>query len=166
MSHDRDHLLMTFMENREALRAYLARQFGNATVAEDLTQETWLRVAGRTLGERICNPRAYIFRIARNLGMDLRRREALGIEVQADPALVELIPDFRIDPARRAEAARDLQNLVEIIEQLPLRCREVFILCRVEGLDHQQVAERLGISKSTVVSQMVKAMQRIEKAMP
>lgn len=166
MSQDRDHLLNTFMENREALQAYLARQFGNASMAEDLTQETWLRVASRKLGEHIGNPRAYIFRIARNLGMDVRRREALGIEVRAEASVVELVPDARVDPARTAEMSRELQLLMQVIAGLPPRCREVFMLCRIEGLDHQQVAQRLGISKSTVVSQMVKAMQRIEKAMP
>ncbi|MDD1014958.1 MULTISPECIES: RNA polymerase sigma factor [Pseudomonas] len=165
MSRDREHLLATFMENREALQAYLVRQFGNANVAEDLAQETWLRVASRKLGEQIGNPRAYIFRIARNLGMDLRRREALGIEVQADPVVVELVADARVDPLREAEMSRELQRLMQVVAELPARCREVFLLCRVEGLDHQQVAERLNISKSTVVSQMVKAMQRIEKAM-
>lgn len=164
MSQDRENLLAAFMENREALRAYLTRQFGSASMADDLTQETWLRVASRTLGERIGNPRAYIFRIARNLGMDLRRREAMGIEVQADPFTVEQVIDARLDPAQAAQLNSDLHQLVQVIADLPPRCREVFVLCRVEGLDHQQIAERLGISKSTVVSQMVKAMQRIEQA--
>ncbi|WP_336335446.1 RNA polymerase sigma factor [Pseudomonas putida] len=165
MPQDLDPLTSTFLDNREALRAYLVRQFGSAVIADDLTQETWLRVASRKIGERISNPRAYIFRIARNLGMDIRRREALGIEMQADPVVVERIPDAKLDPARKAELDRELQQVTQVIAELPPRCGEVFILCRIEGLDHQQVAERLGISKSTVVSQMVKAMQRIEKAM-
>ncbi|WP_050577338.1 RNA polymerase sigma factor [Pseudomonas cremoricolorata] len=165
MSQDREHLLAAFLENREALQAYLARQFGNVGVAEDLTQETWLRVASRTLGAHIGNPRAYIFRIARNLGMDLYRRQSLGIELQLDPLAVEQIADARIDPAHNLEQRRELERLVQVLDELPPRCREVFILCRVEGLDHQQIAERLNISKSTVVSQMVKAMQRLERAM-
>lgn len=165
MPQDLDPLTSSFLDNREALKAYLARHFGSAAIADDLTQETWLRVAGRKVGQRIGNPRAYIFRIARNLGMDIRRREALGIEVQAEPAMVECVPDARLDPARNAELNRELQQVMQVIAELPPRCREVFILCRIEGLDHQQIAERLGISKSTVVSQMVKAMQRIEKAM-
>ena len=166
MPQDRDPLTSTFLDNREALKAYLVRHFGSAAIADDLTQETWLRVASRKVGERIGNPRAYIFRIARNLGMDIRRREALGIEVQADPVVVEMITDAKCDPARKAELSRELQQVMQVIDELPPRCREVFILCRIDGLDHQQVAERLGISKNTVVSQMVKAMQRIEKAMP
>ena len=53
-----------------------------------------------------------------------------------------------------------LHQVMQVIAELPPRCREVFILCRIDGLDHQQVVERLGISKSTVVSQMVKARYR------
>lgn len=165
MSQDRETLLAAFIENREALQAYLARQFGSSHLAQDLTQETWLRVASRKLGEQIGNPRAYIFRIARNLGMDLRRRQALGIEVQADQELLEQIPQQGIDPARSVLCDAELQRLVQIVSDLPPRCRDVFLLCRVEGLNHAEVAERLNISKSTVVSQMVKALQRIEKEM-
>lgn len=165
MQPDLDPLTSTFLDNREALKAYLVRHFDSVNIADDLTQETWLRVVSRKVGERIGNPRAYIFRIARNLGMDILRREALGIEVRADPGLVELVPDAKLDPARQAELSRELQQVMQVIAELPPRCREVFILCRIDGLGHQEVSERLGISKSTVVSQMVKAMQRIERAM-
>ena len=165
MSQDRENLLDAFIENREALEAYLVRQFGNVHLAQDLTQETWLRVASRTLGERIGNPRAYLFRIARNLGTDWRRRQAMGIEVQAEPAIVDQVVEQGIDPANSAQYNHELQRLVQVVAELSPRCREIFILCRVEGLSHQQIAERLNISKSTVVSQMVKAMQRIENAM-
>ncbi|MEG1039295.1 MAG: RNA polymerase sigma factor [Pseudomonas sp.] len=165
MSQDREDLLAAFMENREALHGYLVRQFGNTNLAEDIAQETWLRVASRALNQRIGNPRAYIFRIARNLGLDIRRRQALGIEVQADPEIVEQVPAHSIDPLHSVQLSKQLQRLVTVVENLPPRCREVFILCRLEGLDHQQVAERLNISKSTVVSQMVKALKCIEQAM-
>ena len=97
--------------------------------------------------------------------MDLRRRQAMGIEVEAEPLLVEQVPQTGVDPARSTQFDRELQRLVQVVEALPPRCRDVFMLCRVEGLNHAEVAERLNISKSTVVSQMVKAMQRIEKAM-
>jgi len=165
MSQDRENLLAVFIENRAALQSYLVRQFGSVNLAEDITQETWLRVASRKLSEHIGNPRAYVFRIAKNLGTDIRRRQAMGIEVQAEQEIVEQVPAHGIDPARSAQFNNELQRLVQVVAHLPPRCRHIFILCRVEGLNHQEIAEQLNISKSTVVSQMVKAMQRIEQAM-
>jgi RNA polymerase sigma factor (sigma-70 family) len=52
-----------------------------------------------------------------------------------------------------------------VIDGLSPRCREVFRLCRFESLSHAEIAERLGISRSTVVSHMVNALTAIERAM-
>ena len=165
MATEREQLLLAYSEHREALLGYLARKFGSTSLAEDIAQETWLRLASRNLAERIGNPRAYLFRIATNIGTDHQRHIGMGIEVQADDQLVEQVPAHDVDPARSVQSQSELLHLLQVIEELPPRCREIFILCRVEGLSHGEIAEQLGITKSTVVSQMVKALARLEQVM-
>lgn len=165
MKTEREQLLMAYTEHRDALLGYLIRQFGSVSLAEDIAQETWLRLASRTLAEHIGNPRAYLFRIATNIGTDHQRHHGMGIEVQADDELIEQVPAPGVDPARSVQFHDELQRLLQTVDELPPRCREVFILCRVEGFSHGEIAERLGISKSTVVSQMVKALARLEQVM-
>ncbi|TBU75442.1 RNA polymerase sigma factor [Phytopseudomonas daroniae] len=165
MATEREQLLLAYSEHRDALLGYLARKFGSTSLAEDIAQETWLRLASRNFAERIGNPRAYLFRIATNIGTDHQRHHGMGIEVQADHRVIELVPAYGVDPARSVQYHDELRRLLQVVEDLPPRCREIFVLCRVEGLSHGEIAERLGISKSTVVSQMVKALARLEKVM-
>lgn len=165
MSQDREQLLTAFDEHRDALFGYLARQFGNTSLAEDIVQETWLRIASQRVAEGIGNPRAYLFRIATNIGTDHQRHQNMGIEIPGDEQTLEQVPSMTCDPARSIEAHSELQHLLAIVDSLPPRCREVFMLCRVQGLSHAEVAERLGISKSTVVGQMVKAIARLEEGL-
>lgn len=167
MSNERERLLLAFIQHREALLNYLTRKFGNLALAEDITQETWVRLASRVVdGSHVSNPKAYLFRIADNLMRDHYRHLGLGIEVETCDEQVNQISDSGVDPLQSAHCLGELQRLLAVIEQLPPRCREVFILCRVDGLSHAQIAERLGISKATVVSQMVKALSRLEQVMP
>ncbi len=165
MSAERERLLSAFFEHRDALLRYLCHRFGSLSLAEDLVQEAWLRLARHTPEQNIANPRAYLFRIATNLGSDYQRHHNMGIEVQTDHEALAQIPTQTTDPARNVQSRDELEHLLKIVDDLPPRCREVFLLCRVEGLSHAEVAERLGISKSTVVSQMVKALARLEQAM-
>lgn len=56
--------------------------------------------------------------------------------------------------------ADDLKQLIhEAIESLPEKCRMVFVLCRLEGLSHKEVSQKLGISTKTIENQMTKALK-------
>lgn len=58
----------------------------------------------------------------------------------------------------------ELQEFVhKAIDQLPDRCREVFVLCRFEGYSHKEISEQLGISTKTVENQMTKALKVLRK---
>ena len=58
----------------------------------------------------------------------------------------------------------DISNaLREAIDKLPERCREVFMLSKMEELSNKEIAERLGISVKTVEVQMTKALSRLRK---
>ncbi|MBB3104479.1 RNA polymerase sigma factor [Azomonas macrocytogenes] len=159
MSTERERLLSAFIEHRDALLGYLRHRFGSPSLAEDLAQETWLRLARHTPEQNVVNPRAYLFRIATNLGTDHQRHQGMDIEVQLEDELVAQIPAQGVDPAWEVQSRDELEHLLHVVDSLPPRCREIFILCRVDGLSHAQIAERLNISKSTVVAQMVKALR-------
>lgn len=59
----------------------------------------------------------------------------------------------------------DLEKLImETIDQLPERCRLIFILCRFEDLSHKEIAAQLGISTKTIENQMTKALKILREA--
>lgn len=144
-------LLQSFAEHRQALMRFLTRRLDNPALAEEFAHETWLRAATRPGSAVTGNPRSHLFRIAANLTIDRQRHDFVA-DPQPTPEKVVLY---------RSEFAR----LVRAVDGLPSRCREIFLLCRFEGLSHADIAERLGISRSTVVSDMVNAMATVEREM-
>lgn len=166
MSERRDSLLSSFAQHRDALLRFLVRRLGNPALAEDLTQETWLRAAGAGGGgATLGNPRSYLFRIAANLALDHQRHVGHGVEIEAADEVTATVADPRPSPEEHALHRAEFNRLMEVVNALSPRCREVFILCRFEGMTQSEVADRLGISKATVVTHVVNALAAVESAM-
>jgi RNA polymerase sigma-70 factor (ECF subfamily) len=164
MSKAHDKLLSIFTEQREALTRFLTRRLGSATLAEDLTQETWVRAASGGVAT-LTNPAGYLFRIASNLALDHLRHVGQGIEVQVDEKAAASVPDPAPWPEAVALHRGELNRLLRAVEGLSPRCREVFVLVKLDGLSYGEVAHRLGISKNTVMVHMVKALSTLEREM-
>ena len=118
----------------------------NHDVANDLTQDAFLRVLARpappTSGP--CNPRAYLYRIAHRLGINRRRREALVQMVTLTDDLAGPIPTA--DQA--LQARRCLEQAASALAELPDRTRRAFVMHRVEERTMAEIGQILGISTS------------------
>jgi len=144
---------------------FLTRRLDNATLAEDLTQETWLRAANSQGVATIDNPRSYLFRIASNLVLDHQRHVGHRIELQASDEATAAIADRQPSPENVVLYRSEFARLLRVIDGLSPRCREVFLLGKFEELSHAEIAARLGISHNTVVSHMVSALAVLEREM-
>ena len=130
------------------LIARLRRRFGTDT--EDLVQEIWLRVAAIEADLDIRHPRAFLLKVAFNIGLSKdrqtrRRRQILDSALPLGAAAIE--------PAQNAAV-----EIQEIVLALPQPLRDVFVLSRFGGLTNNQIAEQLGISPKTVEWRMTKAL--------
>ncbi|WP_414896615.1 RNA polymerase sigma factor [Rhodovulum sp. YEN HP10] len=160
---DTVHLACLYMKERPGLRRFLTSMTGNLSLAEDLVQETFLRVLERDpAGGEIRDPRAYLLRSARNLALNT-------LAVQRRSADMDEMPDIA-DPApaavERMIAREELLLVMRAIAALPARRRQVFVLSRVDDLTYDQIAARLGISRNTVMVQIVRALSDLRKALP
>ncbi len=162
---DNRRLLSSFAEHRSALLRFLQRRLNNAALAEDLTQETWLRAAHARNVTAIDNPRGFLFSIASNLAIDHQRHVGHRIELQATAEVVEAVADRQPSPENVVLYRSEFARLVRVVEGLSPRCREVFILGKFEGLSLAEIGARLGISRNTVVTHMVHALAAIEREM-
>jgi RNA polymerase sigma factor (sigma-70 family) len=165
MTTFRDSLFAAFFDHQDGLKRFLLRRLGNAALAEDLTQETWLRAASVTSGANASadNPKSYLFRIAANLANDHLRRARHGIELQGRDDIVPLFPDLRPSPEQEAAGRSELQHLLRAVDSLSPRAREVFILAKVHELSHAEIAEKLGIAKNTVMVHMANALTQLQQ---
>lgn len=149
-------LLQSFADHRQALMRFLTRRLGNPALAADLAHETWLRIAYTPEGGLPGTARSHLFRIASRVAIDHQKQTAIDDRFAPAPQISygNVVP-------HRSEFAR----LVRVIDGLPPLCREVFRLCRFEGLSHAEVATRLGIDRAAVVRHMVSAMMAVEGEM-
>lgn len=156
-----------------ALGAFLAGWGGDAAEAEDLAQETWLRVLRSPGSFRGGSFRAWLLRVARNLAIDRSRRRspALWLDAPADgagpdaPPLVEAIPD---DAAPAPDAAllgaEDRARLLAAVRALPGPQRDVFLL-RAAGVAFADIAARFRIPLNTALGRMHYAMKALRTAL-
>ncbi|GGB05618.1 DNA-directed RNA polymerase sigma-70 factor [Brucella endophytica] len=145
------------------LRSIVRRLIGNPNVAEDVVQQAFANILART-DETAANF-AYVRQAVRNLALnhlrDTRRRgeaELTGFEL-------DTIADERPSPEMAALYRSELRRLLQAVAELPPRRREAFTLNKVEGLSYDEIAERMGISRNTVISQIVSAMLALDRAL-
>ncbi len=148
---------------RPSLMRLARRILGDASLAEDVTQTLWLRIQRISDPAAIKDKRAYLYRLALNLTSDQmrsRKRGAALFDASVDDARM-------IDTAPTTETLiihrQRLDMLAAAIDELPPRCREVFILRRVEGLTPAEVADRLGIAPNTVAKHVRYAISHCQK---
>jgi len=159
--------------HRAALFTFLLRMLGNREKAEDLAQETFLRIVkGAQAWEQRARFQTWLFTIARNLCVDearrdrFRRAESLDAEGPAgEPPLVDSIPGAEIDPGRGAESARLRPLLQRALLSLPVEQREVFVLREQAGVPFHEIAAMVGANENTVKSRMRYALEGLRKSL-
>lgn len=153
--------------HRELLN-FLARQVRDRHAAADLAQESYVRVLTLQQGGQVVRDvRALLYRTARNLVIDQHRR---AVHRQHDPLDALEEADHPASPAHQQPEEvlayeQQARALVRVIEALPPRCREAFVLNRFEGWPHQQVAEHMGISKNMVAQHVARALLACQACM-
>jgi RNA polymerase sigma factor (sigma-70 family) len=153
------------LPHEAAVRAWLKRWTGRDQDVDDVIQEAYSRLAALENVEHIGNGRAYLFETTRNIVLEQARRSKI-VRIDNVTDLAELsIVDQGPPLDRIVGGARELQRVQRLIEQLPPKCRRVFVLRRIHGVSQREIARVLGISEHTVEKQAVRGLKLIVKAM-
>jgi len=139
-----------FVANNDFLKRFLARFFSDRQDIEDVAQEAYLRAYVAEQKKEIEQPKAFLFRIARNVALTQLTRKSKQItdyiEDSTDPSVIESGETVEGD----LEAQQSFGLYCEAVASLPEKCRQVFLLRKVHGLRHKEIAERMSISVSSV----------------
>ena len=140
--------------HRPALRAWLLARFPTLPDVDDIVQESLSRLVQAREVSPIRSARALLFTTARNLALDAVRRQRVvafePITDDTDPAVLTDAADVVASVTKQQE----LELLTKAIQSLPERVRQIFTLRTAYGLTQRQIAEKLGVSESTVEKQM------------
>jgi RNA polymerase sigma factor (sigma-70 family) len=149
--------ISVFISQRLSLLRTLQRMVRNPSTAEDLLQETYLRV-NRAVGERpIEHLEPFVFQTARNLALDYLRSRRLYERTMVEDVplnVLQSIATVASTPDEAAHAQRLLARLTASLGLLTPRQQRIFILSRVHGSSYMEIAEELEVSASTVQKEL------------
>ena len=150
-----------FRRHNKELLAFAKRQ-GNVNSAEDITQESFLRLMRHPNLAAIENHRAYLFKTAANLSKNAYCHEQVRSRYTPDEPME---PDQLACPLPAPESAvagqQQVERFLSILSQLPEVVQHAFILSKLDGLTYPQVAEALGISPKSAQRYVFKAWQHL-----
>ena len=157
MSDRKKHSLQQlYQSHSQELRQFLIRRVGEQD-ASDLLQETWLHFLQLADVSTIRLPRAFLYKTAANIAIDHGRKAKRSSTFTE----AELENDTLCSPAPMPETVADgiwqFERFTEALQELPELERRAFIMNKMEGLTHAEIAVKLGISEKSVQRKIIKA---------
>jgi RNA polymerase sigma-70 factor (ECF subfamily) len=162
---DEGALAAIFHAYATRLCAFAYRYVESRDVAADLVQDVFLKVwQNRGRWEIAESVRAYLYRATRNRALDFLKHESVERRWAEQAARDRLVDDALTSAPSAAEGTRDLADeLVRVLDQLPERCRQVFLLRWHHDLSYAEISELMGTTPKTVENQMSRALRLLRE---
>src|SRR6202789_95044 len=145
-----------FREHNEALIRFLRGRVGSHNEALEVAQEAYVRLLSLDQPGAVSYLRAFLFKTAANIAIDRRRRHENFDKVASRQLFTELTESRT--PERQLSGEQTLRHLGVLIEAMPAKCRESFVMNQIQGLDAATIAAELGITDSMVRKYVVRAL--------
>lgn len=160
LPHDDSPFLRLLLAGQQQLRRFIGRSVRNGADADDIYQETLMRMLERSRQGAIAQPVPYAMQVARNLIIDRAAPPVLPIETVAEvlPCPAPLA-DQRLDEQERLRLFR------EVLAAMPPLRREVFVRRRLHGQSRERIARDLGLEVNAVKKHISRALAQLTRAM-
>lgn len=148
--------VLPYLDDAHHLARWLT---GNATDAEDVTQEACMRALRALDRAPVANPRAWLLTITRNTAFTwLARNRPKSVVLTDDPEAAADAAEIGTDgPDAALIAAADAAVLEKALAGLPLPFREVLVMREMNGLSYREIAEAIDLPIGTVMSRLARA---------
>ena len=151
---------MVYRELKSSLMRFAHRYYRKPQDIEDVVQEAFVKVCEAQSQRSIQHPKAYMFQTVRNLAIRQLRKN--------DHKLTDIVGDMDVETLlgstptleEQVESRQKFELFCRAVRELPVKCQRVYILCRVYGFSHKEIAEHLDISVKTVEAHLTKAIVR------
>lgn len=157
---DSSVIALAYREHGVALKRFLARFMFDACDVEDLSQEAYLRAHEAAQSDTVRSPKAFLFRVARNLALNELSRKARKITDYIEDATSgdTLCSAHTLEEQQQGEERFAL--FCRAASRLPPQCRRAFLMRKVYGYSHREIADQLGVSTSTVEKHIATGLYR------
>lgn len=145
------------LHHRDLIR-YASRLVGDRDSGEEVVQNTYLRLAGRSAqSASVEHPKAYVFAAARTAAVDFTAQRNSEWLHRVDFPEVDRHAASE-DPNVALDRRHRIVRLAVLLNELPPACQAALIMNKIEGRGHREIAERLGVSVSMVEKHIVRAL--------
>jgi len=152
-----------YTRHQAALKRYISRFLPNSYDIEDVSQETFLRAFTTEKSREIEQPKSFLFRIAKHVALTQltqKSRQITDYLEDFDESEVLLTEDTVEDEL----IARETLGIhCEAVAGLPPQCRRVYLMRKVYGMSHKEIAGQLGIAVSTVEKHLIKGVEQCDR---
>ncbi len=158
-----DDLAELYQSHHGWLQRSLRKRLGDAPIAADLAQDTFVRLLAKDQLPQLREPRSYLAMIASGLVANYWRRQSL--EQAYLEALAARPAPLAPSPEERELILEVLEEIARLLDGLPPRVREIFLLSQLDGLTYPRIADRLGVTVNVVQKAMGRALAHCYRAL-
>lgn len=154
-------LLANFIGIRPRMEAVARRHVGCSVAAEDIVQDTWIRLASVRNEDAIDNHTGFTVTAVKNaaLGQLRKQKRRSAIDAEVNNLLWQSVDELSPE---RVVADRDMLRAVDAaLLTMPEKSRRIFLMNRIEGISHREIARRLGISEEAVYYHIRRVVERL-----
>lgn len=152
-----------YREYGPGLRAFLLRNGLSREDVADIMQEAYCRIHQSGKVDEIQNPKAYLFRVANNLRINLQRHRVISVEEDALEISDLDVAGDEPGPYRGIKGQQEFAIVCAALEELPSRCRQAFVMNRFENMTNAQIAAEFDLSVSMIEKHISHAISHMRK---
>tara|TARA_R110001583_G_scaffold165450_1_gene318160 strand:+ start:238 stop:801 length:564 start_codon:yes stop_codon:yes gene_type:complete len=142
---------------------YISKNYiSNKEDAEEIIQDVFLKVWSNKNIQS--NVNGYLYAVTRNACLDYLRKKKLTLNIENNTQQIEACINYAAfaDDLASSIVEKELEEAILVgIEFLPDKCKDVFVMSRIEGLKHKEISKELNISTKTVENHITKALKHM-----
>lgn len=142
-----------------SIKSFIYYKVGDTAIAEDLAQDTFVKLWETRSAIKISTVKSYLYTIAGNLSINHLKRNQLNFKFrnQLDFNSNLKSPEYLLEMKEYEE------KLNSVLAEIPEGSREVFLMNRIEGMKYKEIAENLGLSVKAIEKRISKALEIIRE---
>ncbi len=153
-----------YTRHGSSLKRFIGRFMRSPSDVEDIAQEAFLRAYTVERNRPIEQPKSFLFRIAKHLALSQLTRKSRQITDYIEDSDDSRVIQLEESSAEEEISAQQILGLhCEAVAKLSPQCGEVYVLRKVHGFSHKEIAAELGIAVSTVEKHLMKAVEQCDR---